>query len=152
VYGPGQNLDNLKQGMVSIYLAYVAGGLPILVRGSRERFRDFVFIEDVVDAWIAALDAPATFGKIYNLGTGRRTTVAELLETLLQAWGLDTSDYPIEAGPPTPGDQWGMTADIGAIVADLGWKPRVELREGIERMVSWVRSRRSSQEAECRTD
>jgi len=152
VYGPGQNLDNLKQGMVSIYLAYVAGGLPILVRGSRERFRDFVFIEDMVDAWIAALDAPVAFGKIYNLGTGRRTTVAELLETLLRAWGLDPSDYPIEVGPPTPGDQWGMTADIGAIVADLGWRPRVDLGEGIERMVSWVRSRHASQEAECRTD
>ncbi|MGE5832790.1 MAG: NAD-dependent epimerase/dehydratase family protein, partial [Methanomicrobiales archaeon] len=87
VYGPGQDLSNLKQGMVSIFLAYLLEGKPIHVKGSGDRFRDFVYIDDVVEAWIRALDQPATYGKVYNLATGVRTLVRELVREEIRAFG-----------------------------------------------------------------
>jgi len=71
VYGPLQDLSNLKQGMVSIYMAYVARGEPVLVRGSKDRFRDFVYIDDVVEAFYGCVNERA-YGKTYNVATAGR--------------------------------------------------------------------------------
>jgi len=139
VYGPGQNLANLKQGMVSIYLAYLAQGQPVLVRGSLDRFRDFTYIDDIVDAWELALDNPKAHGQVYNLASGRKTLVSELLTELIRAWGHDPETYSIESGEGTPGDQFGIYADISSATRDLRWEPRVPLSEGIKRMAAWAK-------------
>lgn len=140
VYGPGQNLGNMKQGMVSIYLAYVLAGEPLLVKGSADRFRDFIYIDDVVAAWLAALREPVSEGRVYNLGTGRRTTVGQVITELMAAFGHAPGAYSVQFGAPTPGDQFGMQADIRRIQRELGWEPRIGLSEGIRRMVEWARS------------
>lgn len=141
VYGPNQNLANRMQGMISIYLSYVLDNQPILVKGAKQRFRDFVCIDDVIGAWIAALDNPRAHGKTYNLASGSKTSVEELLQALRQALG--NPDYPVEFGDNTPGDQFGMVAAIGRLRDDLGWTPRVELAEGLARMVDFHTSRRA---------
>lgn len=140
VYGPGQNLVNMKQGMVSIYLAYVLAGEKLQVRGSKDRFRDFVYIDDVVDAWTAALNPPQSWGKTYNLGSGRQTYVWELIDELLVAFGHVAKTYPVEYGASTPGDQFGIYADISRIRHDLRWEPQTDLETGLSRMVRWARS------------
>jgi len=112
VYGPGQNMENLKQGMVSIYMAYLLKGEPIVVKGRMDRFRDFIYIDDVVEAWMKTLDNPESFGKIYNLGTGRKTYVYELIREEIKAFELDPNSYPIVYEKPTSGDQFGLYADI----------------------------------------
>lgn len=139
VYGPGQNLANLRQGMVSIYLAYLLQSKTLPVKGSPERYRDFVFIEDVVDAYMACLDEPASHGKAFNVAFGRRTLVRELVRALLEAMGLDPDTYPVEYAGSTPGDTFGIFADVSAIAADVGWRPKVPLEDGLERMVAWAR-------------
>jgi UDP-glucose 4-epimerase len=140
VYGPGQNLANLKQGIVSIYLAYVLNHEPIPVKGSFDRFRDLVYIDDVVDAWLAALDNPAAANRVYNVGSGRPTTVRELLDAIITACGYDPRTYPVYEAEPTPGDQFGMQADISRIQAELNWSPTVPLADGLNRMVTWAKS------------
>lgn len=139
VYGPGQNLTNLRQGMVSIYLAYLAAGEPVLVKGSLERFRDFTYIDDVVEAWVKALDSPATHGKTYNLASGRKTLVRELIAELVQAWGHDPQTYPILGAEGTPGDQFGIYADITSLSRAIEWQPRVPLPDGLRRMATWAK-------------
>ena len=139
VYGPGQDLSNLKQGMVSIYLAFLAQEEPVLVRGSLDRFRDFIYIDDVIDGWLMAVDDPRSYGRVFNLASGRKTLVRELLNELIRAWGLDPDTYPIVQGEGTPGDQFGISADITSISHDLGWQPRVDLPEGLSRMASWAK-------------
>ena len=137
VYGPGQNLANMKQGMVSIYLAYLLRREPLVVKGSLERVRDFVYIDDVVDAWKLALEKPVS--GVLNLGSGQATSVRTLIAELLTACGLD-NDYPVRVVEGTPGDQFALSADITAIREALGWEPEVSLREGLARMAGWVRA------------
>lgn len=137
VYGPNQNLANKMQGMVSIYLSFILENKPILVKGAKERFRDFIYIDDVVAAWLKALDNPATFGKTYNLGTGRPTTVGELLRVMTECSG--NPDYPVEFSGNTPGDQFGMYADIGRLRADLGWEPGWSLDDGLAAMLAFFK-------------
>lgn len=139
VYGPTQNLANMKQGMVSIYLSYLMEGPYVLVKGSLDRFRDFIYIDDVVDAWLAALDNSKSHGQVYNLGSGRKTLVRELLPELICALGHDLSNCTIEKGEGTPGDQFGIYADITAIKTSLDWQPKISLKEGIGRVAAWAK-------------
>lgn len=133
IYGPGQNMENMKQGMVSIYLSFVLDGEELLIKGSTDRFRDFVYIDDVVDAWLAAIDNPATFGETFNLARGERVEVAELVETILDCYGAD--DYPIEVTDGTPGDQFGIYGDATKLEEAIDWSATTPLETGLEKMI-----------------
>ena len=78
VYGPGQDLNNLRQGMVSIYLAQAIKSKKIIVKGSFKRIRDFIYIDDVVDIWIKSLKKNIN-NETINLCTGKATSVKNLL-------------------------------------------------------------------------
>jgi UDP-glucose 4-epimerase len=138
VYGPGQDMQNMRQGMASIYMAYVARKEPVYVRGSMDRFRDFVSVHDVVDAFYRSVNSTA-FGKTYNVCTGKKTLVSELIPEIIRAFGHDPATYPVTFGPPTRKDQFGIYGDSSLLQKDLGWKPTIELREGIAEMAAWVK-------------
>jgi UDP-glucose 4-epimerase len=137
VYGPGQDLAELRQGMVSIYLAYLLKAGPLPVRGSLDRVRDLVFVDDVVDAWRAALERGA--GPI-NIGTGTGTRIGELIAQLVELCGLPP-DHPVREEGVTPGDQLTMVADPARAAEELGWSARTPLREGLGAMLAWARER-----------
>lgn len=140
VYGPMQDMQNMKQGMVSIFMSYVARGEPVLVRGPKERFRDFISVHDVVDAFYRAVDARA-FGKVYNVATGRKTFVGELVAKIIVACGHDPVTYPVTYGAPTLRDQFGLYGDSSRLRQDLEWAPQVALEDGLSEMAAWVRTR-----------
>lgn len=135
VYGPNQNLDNKYQGMVSIFLSYILDNEPVHVKGARERFRDFMFIDDVVNAWLLALDNPASYGKTYNIASGRKTTVEELITTELECMGKP--DHPVFYEGSTPGDQFGVYGSSAKLQEELGWRPEHSLKEGLTAMVQF---------------
>lgn len=110
IYGPGQNLDNLKQGMISIYLRQLMDPAfeSISIKGSVDRFRDFIFIDDIVAITIAFINQEATFNQIINIGTGIKTTITELLVLLQKHTGLTKEIIHLQG---TPGDQFGIYAD-----------------------------------------
>ena len=138
VYGPGQNLENLKQGMVSIYLSFVLNEKLLLVRGSSQRFRDLVYIDDVVAAWLTVLQNPASFGRTYNLGSGTKTYVHELVRGILLAFGKDPETYPVQYAEGTPGDQFGIWADVRRITEEVCWSAQVGLSQGLRTMARWA--------------
>ena len=138
VYGPGQNLTNMRQGMVSIYLAFLMRGEPIVVKGAVDRYRDLIYIDDVVDGWLAALDSSSSIGRVYNLGTGVGTTVRTLIDGLLSA-ADERADYPVMGGEPTAGDVHGSVGDSTRAAAELGWRPRVDVVTGLRRTIEWAR-------------
>ncbi len=137
VYGPGQNLDNMRQGMASIYLAYMLKGDTVQIKGSKDRFRDFLYIDDLVDAWLKVYENPVTWGQTYNLCAGEKTTVETLINQLRDAFG--EAAYPIEYLEGTPGDQFGLYGDNAKICKDIGWTPQVNLQQGLRKMVERTR-------------
>lgn len=140
VYGPMQDMQNMKQGMVSIFMTYVARNEPILVRGSKDRFRDFISVHDVVDAFYRCIDERA-YGKVYNVASGRKVFVWQLLNEIIKAFGYDPEKYPVTYGEPTPRDQFGVYGAASLLQKDLGWKPSVELTDGLAEMAAWVKEK-----------
>lgn len=141
VYGPGQNMENLKQGMASIFMAYMLRGAQVPVSGSLERFRDFVYIDDVIEVWVRALTMPATPSPAYNIGSGRRLTVRQLLADLLRALELPR-DYPIVEQAGLHSDQFGLYADVECARRELQWQARTDLPAGLKAMADWARATR----------
>ena len=136
VYGPGQDMTNLRQGMVSIYLAQALTNKHIVVKGSLERFRDFIYIDDVVEAWFRAATIESVVGNIINIGTGVRTTVAQVLDAVkAQVVGVT-----VEVTDPTPGDQNGIFADITYMRALLGMSNFVQFADGVQRFTDFVKT------------
>jgi len=138
VYGERQRLDNPYQGVMGIFIGNVLRGEPIVIHSDGEQSRDFVYVSDVVDAWLAALDNPAADGRVFNLGCGESLSMNRLADEILAARGRSRADYPVERGPERPGDQRHMTADIRRAREVLGWQPRVRLAEGLRRTLAWA--------------
>jgi len=137
VYGYGQDMENLNQGMVSIYLAQSLKSKTIEVKGSFERYRDFVYIDDVVSALVLGLESK-TNGEIYNVATKRKTTVKKLLKLIFEAHNDDTDLFEAKNIGQYDGDQDGNTGDSEKL-KKLGWKPSVKLKDGIKKFYNDVK-------------
>ena len=135
VYGPGQNLENLRQGMISIFLAQMLNNGHIHVKGAADRYRDFVYIDDVVDAFIRCLRFEQSYGEVINIGTGKRTTVGDVVKALCLTQNKEIS---VEYAGNTEGDIHGIYADVSRMESHLGMKAKTPFDIGIERMLSWV--------------
>ena len=135
VYGPGQNLLNLKQGMVSIFMAQVINDNKIHVKGSKDRFRDFVYIDDVVNSFLLCLQRPSNLFAVYNICTNKKTKIHELINIIKSNFN---KDIPVEYTGNTLGDQFGIVGDNKAAKNNLHWQPKIELKKGIKMMFKWV--------------
>ena len=144
VYGERQSLTNPYQGVVAIFIANMLRGETINIFGDGLQSRDFVHIEDVVNAWVGALTNPAAHEQVFNLGTGSRRSVHDLIDATLAAKGLTRETYDIKYGKERPGDQRHMEADISKIGELLGWAPGVSFTEGMARTVKWAEEQVSS--------
>lgn len=138
VYGPGQNLSNMKQGIVSIYISFLMKNQPVHVKGSLDRFRDLIFIDDVVDVLVQAESSVATYNQVFNLGTGKKTTVEEILSALLNSFDKDDFNRWVRVEGSTPGDIKGCVADISKLHKCLAWTPKVGIIDGVKKMKSWA--------------
>ena len=137
-YGPGQNMTDLRQGMLSIYMSFIKKQLPIQVKGSLKRTRDFIFVSDVVNALILSITNNKTDNKTYNICTGKQTTVEEAIKLIIKFFG-ENKDYPLEVLKNTPRDIKNSYGSYDKINKDAGWKPEVSLEDGLKRMVDWLK-------------
>jgi len=134
VYGPGQDLSNLRQGMVSIYLAYMLNKSHVPVKGGLGRFRDFIYIDDVVKIWLQAVENNNVNNQAFNLGTGVRTTVLELLTQLKEIF--PETGWTEVAN--TPGDQFGIYADMTKLKQFFNISEFVSLSQGLKLFSEWA--------------
>ena len=129
VYGSRQRSD-LEGGVVAIFTQRLQNKQPILINGTGEQQRDLIYVADVVDSLLtmAKSDRDGT----WNVGTGRSTSILELLRAL-----EDQLEPAVEVrhGPPRPGDVKNSRLEIRSIRDDLGWEPRYGLAEGISEML-----------------
>jgi UDP-glucose 4-epimerase len=137
VYGPGQDLSRKDQGMVSIFLSYVREGNHVPVMGSLDRFRDLIYIDDVVDGWVACVKDKINVNQTYNLGSGVKSFVGEMINEIIDAEGK-TGTVKIEEVGGTPGDLKGCYADITKIKEQLNFKPKTSLKEGLKKFKLWA--------------
>jgi UDP-glucose 4-epimerase len=137
VYGPGQSFSNPYQGVLGIFSGNLLRGEPITIFGDGEQTRDFVYVDDVVDAWMGALETPATHGKIMNIGSGHSLSINQLARHVVAAFG--SKGHPIIHAPTRPGDQRSVRADIGFAKAVMGWQPRTSFEQGLANTVRWAR-------------
>jgi len=135
VYGPGQNMVNLRQGMVSIYMQQMLKNNHIVVKGNKDRYRDFVYIDDVVAGFMKCLESDKSCGKIINIAAGKRITVERLLDILT---GLHNEKVSITYSGSTPGDLHGIYADITLATRLLEYYPTCDIKSGLTRMLNWA--------------
>jgi UDP-glucose 4-epimerase len=138
VYGPRQALDNPYQGVLGIFLGNLLRGEPLTVFGDGEQSRDFVYVGDVADAWLRALESPASYGRVFNLGSGRETSINRLADLALAALGRSRRDHPVRHAPGRPGELRRVAADVTRARAVLGWEPRTPFAAGLAETVRWA--------------
>ncbi len=133
VYGPRQSPFG-EAGVVAIFTSRLLQEQEPVLNGDGLQTRDYVFVEDVVAANLAALDAPETIS--VNIGTGRETTVVELYRALVGAVGWGGAQHH---GPAKPGEQQRSVIDPVLAWETWGWRPQVPLGEGLKRCVAYFR-------------
>jgi UDP-glucose 4-epimerase len=132
VYGHGQNLANVNQGLLSIYLSYIINEQPILVKGSKDRIRDIIHVSDVVKAILLSIENDVARNKIYNLGSGQSHSIESLINMITSEFGYAAGGYPVIYESGTPGDPFETQADISNTINDLNWHPRIMASDGIK--------------------
>jgi UDP-glucose 4-epimerase len=135
VYGPGQDLQNMRQGMVSIFLSQALQNNLIIVKGSLERFRDFIYIDDVVDCWLNAVEKKAIKNITFNLGSGERTSVGDLVTEISKHFECTK----LQNEGNTPGDQYGIYSNNVLLKKYFLIDKLKPLEEGIKEFVYWAK-------------
>lgn len=138
VYGPRQALENPYQGVLGIFLGNLLRGEPITIFGDGDQSRDFVYVEDAVQAWVSALENSASYGLVFNIGSGRRLSINQLADQALAAFGRTRADYAVLYAPERPGEQRHVEADIARARAIIGWEPRISFDAGLSATVCWA--------------
>lgn len=138
VYGERQSLSNPYQGVVTIFMANLLKDEPITIFSDGEQTRDFVYIGDVVNAWVSALENPVAYGQIFNVGTGTRISINHLVDVVLKCFDKDRNSHQVIYKSERPGDQRHMVADTTKLRTQLGWAPQVPFDKGMERTLRWA--------------
>lgn len=132
VYGPRQS-EGPYSGVITQFIRRLRQGKSPIVYGDGEQTRDFVYVRDVICACMLALNSQNCVGEIINIGTGRSTTINELAKVLIRMF-RETNVKP-EYTPPRTGDIRRSYADISKAERILGYKSRIELEEGMRRLI-----------------
>ena len=135
VYGPRQDPHG-EAGVVAIFAGKLLAGERPTIYGDGEQTRDFVYVDDVADAFVRATDRGG--GLVVNIGTGTETSVQQLFDAMARASGFGE---PARYAPPRTGELRRSALDPGRAAIHLGWKPYTPLDEGLARALDWFRAR-----------
>jgi UDP-glucose 4-epimerase len=141
IFGPRQRADSPYSGVIALFTDAMLRGRAPRINGDGLQSRDFTYVGDVVQALMKAADTPGVGGCTYNVGTGRGTSVLDLLAALNRLLG--TRITPGD-GPARPGDIRHSRADITAIRRDLGYEPVFNFEQGLARTLEWYRGHAST--------
>lgn len=135
VYGPGQSLTNSYTGIVALFARLALQQRPLDVYEDGRIVRDFIYIDDVVQALFAAIERPAVRRRCLDIGSGVPTTIHELARHIATRCGAPD---PIIVAKFRDGDVRAARCDIEPAATELGWRPRWSLQEGLRVLLDWI--------------
>ncbi|MBT4478737.1 MAG: NAD-dependent epimerase/dehydratase family protein, partial [Flavobacteriales bacterium] len=138
VYGPGQSLSNPYTGILSIFSTRILNGNNLDIYEDGEESRDFVYIEDVVDATILGIEKEEANGNIFNVGSGVSTRVLDVANTLKRLYNSEINITV--SGKFRLGDIRHNCADLSKSKDILGFTPKYNFERGITEFVNWVKT------------
>jgi nucleoside-diphosphate-sugar epimerase len=136
VFGPRQEPSSPYSGVLSKFMLAMLRGEPLVIFGDGEQSRDFTYITNVVDATLRACEAPGVSGMAFNVGTGSRITLNQVVQSLGRITGLELR---AKYDPPRAGDILHSQASIERARKHLGYAPTVGLEEGLRRTWDWYK-------------
>jgi len=142
VFGPRQDPTSQYAAVIPNFICALLAGEPPVIFGDGEQSRDFSYVANVVQANLLAIDAPDVAGRVYNIACGQRVSLRQLIACLQELLGSDVE--PVYAAPRA-GDIRHSLADLSRARAELGYRPRVQLREGLELTIAHLRGAERSQ-------
>lgn len=138
VFGTRQSLSNPYTGVIAIFMSRIANGNPPVVYEDGNQTRDFISVHDVVQANMLAMEKDEANGQVFNVGTGRATSIREIADTLIGIYGASLKTEI--TGKYRKGDTRHCYADISHIRNRLGFEPNVSIRDGLQEIVDWSRT------------
>jgi UDP-glucose 4-epimerase len=138
VFGPRQTWDRPHATVIPQFMRAMLNGRPPVIQGDGRQTRDFTYVSDVVQANLLAMEAPRVAGRVYNVATGRRTALLDLVDLINEVLG--TQIRPIHDNP-RPGDIRHSQADISQAQIDLGFCPCTDLPDNLAQCVAHYRKR-----------
>lgn len=139
-YGPGQPRERTAYGVVNRLIHLALADATLTLYGDGRQLRDYVYIDDAVAALLTLGASDASNGRIYNVGSGTGTPIAEMARAIVAIAGggrIDFVPWPPLAERVETGD---FVADVSRIGREIGWQPSVSLRDGLERTVAFYRA------------
>jgi dTDP-L-rhamnose 4-epimerase len=149
VYGPRQALSNPYTGVAAIFSSRILNQNPPLIFEDGGQSRDFVHVSDIVQANLLALEKSKANYEVFNVGTGRGTSVLDVARTLSSLMGFRKP--PVIVRKFREGDIRHCFADISKISKALGYRPRVNFEDGMKELVGWVRTQTATDRVEQAT-
>lgn len=146
VYGPRQALSNPYTGVLAIFASRCLNRKPPMIFEDGLQRRDFVSVYDVARACRLALEAPAATEGVFNIGSGRSSTVLDIARTIQSALGSEIE--PVITRTYRVGDIRHCFADVAAAQSGLGYRPRVTLEEGIRDYIGWLDGREAQDQVD----
>jgi dTDP-L-rhamnose 4-epimerase len=141
VYGPGQSLTNSYTGIVALFARLAREQHPLEVYEDGRIVRDFVYIDDVVEALFAAIQGPAAEPRCLDIGSGTPTTIHELAQKIA---GICGAPEPVVVGKFRDGDVRAASCNIEPAKNELGWRPKWVLDDGLRVLLDWIDRRPES--------
>lgn len=132
VYGPRQNPDSPYSGVISIFVDRVLKGLPLIIHGRGDQTRDFIYVADVVNYLMKAMENQSGEASVYNVCTGQSTSISQLAKTLSIVSGAQPN---ISYKPVRAGDIASSLGDPSRVIQRYGIEPKVGLGEGLKRIL-----------------
>ena len=137
VFGPRQDPNSAYAAVIPLFINWMLEGKPPVVYGDGRQSRDFTFVGNVVDANLLAMDAANVSGQSFNIADGRATSLLELLDHLQQL--LEISIKP-DFQSPRKGDILHSMADITSATSALGYRPKVDFKDGLKQSIEYYRN------------
>ena len=139
-YGPGMRVKDARQTFLGIWIRRLIEGRPIQVFGDGLQLRDFNYVDDCIDALLRAGASDAANGKVYNLGSTEVLSLKSLAEMMVDLNGdgaYELVPFPSEYKAIDIGDYY---SDFSLITNELGWQPKIGLRDGLQRTMAYYRA------------